>query len=266
MASIIFQLSFVAYFLALSAYLVHFFSQRDEIASVAHKIFLAALFLHTLNIGVRFADSSHVPIFTMHEIVSFFAWSIAWAYLSFRWRQTVKNFGVFAAFMVFLLMLLSVFSSSETMDIPPSFSTWLFPVHACITMVASAFLSLSFVGAIMYLLQERELKNKRFGFFYHRLPSLDALERLNYHCVSVGFILMTMGMFAGYIWVRNLEIDYNWLWDGKIIASLLTWLLYAVLLHQRITVGWRGKRTALLTIFTFGGMVATIVFVLLGAA
>ena len=64
-------------------------------------------------------------------------------------------------------------------------------------LFADGFLAIACIGGIMYLLQEREIKKKRFGLFYSRLPSLEALDKLNHHCLSIGFPLFTLGLITG---------------------------------------------------------------------
>ena len=108
----------------------------------------------------------------------------------------------------------------------------------------------------MYLLQERELKKKRFGLFYTRLPSLEALDALNQHCLAIGFPLMTLGIITGSIWAKQAWGSY-WQWDPKETWSLITWFLYAALLHQRFTVGWRGRRAAIMAIIGFAAVLFT---------
>lgn len=265
MSFLLFQISFVIYWLAMAAYLVFCFTEREDVRRAGRKIFFAAAIVHTLNIITRFVESGHTPITTVHEIISLFAWSITWCYLSFRWRYTIKNFGTFTTILVMVLMTISALAPQHIIALPLSFDSWLFPAHACLSIIANAFLALAFIGAVMHLLQERELKQKRFGFFYSRLPSLESLEKLNHHCLSIGFALMTLGMFVGYVWARQLLGEYDWIWQPKIIASIITWFLYAVLIHQRFTMGWRGRRSAIITIIVFTAVLLTMVLLFSGA-
>ncbi len=264
MSYLLFQASFLAYFLSTAAYTVFFITQKNAVRGNARKIFFGAAFLHTATIFARYFEAGHTPITSIHETVSFFAWSIACCYLSFRWRYTVRNFGTFASLMVFVLMLVAACAPKIILPIPPAMQSWLLPVHASIAIIADAFLALAAIGGAMYLLQERELKEKRFGFFYSRLPSLESLDKLNQHCISIGFPLMTLGMITGYIWARQIWGGRDWHWDPKIIWSMITWFFYAGLMHQRFTVGWRGRRAAIMTIIAFGAVLLTLLFQLSG--
>ncbi len=264
MSYLLFQASFLAYFLATAVYIVFFINRKSQARRIARMIFFAAAILHTVNILVRYLEAGHTPITSIHETISFFAWSIAWCYLSFRWRYTVKNFGTFASIMVVALMLIASLASREIMPLPPYMQTWMLPLHASIAIIADAFLALAAIGGGMYLIQERELKQKRFGYFYSRLPSLDALDKLNNHCISIGFPLMTLGMITGYIWAKQIWGGRDWHWDPKIVWSMITWFLYAGLMHLRFTMGWRGRRAAFITIIAFCAVLLTLWFQVIG--
>jgi ABC-type transport system involved in cytochrome c biogenesis permease subunit len=113
MSYLLFQISFLGYFLAMSAYIVFFVTQKNHVRQIARNIILVAGILHTLNIAVRYYEAGHTPITSQHETVSFFAWAIVWGYLSFRWRYTVKNFGTFVSVMTVALMFVAALASRE---------------------------------------------------------------------------------------------------------------------------------------------------------
>jgi len=108
----------------------------------------------------------------------------------------------------------------------------------------------------MYLLQDRMLKSKRFSPLYYRLPSLDTLDNINYRALSFGFPLMTLGIISGAAWAESVWGTY-WSWDPKETWALLTWFVYAALLHGRLSIGWRGRRAALFAIIGFACLVFT---------
>jgi cytochrome c-type biogenesis protein CcsB len=109
---------------------------------------------------------------------------------------------------------------------------------------------------VLYLLQERMLKSKNFSPLYYRLPSLETLDNINYRCLTFGFPLMTMGIISGAVWANSAWGGY-WRWDPKETWALITWFLYAALLHGRLTVGWRGRRAAIFAIIGFASLLFT---------
>jgi cytochrome c-type biogenesis protein CcsB len=244
-------------FIAAAAYLVFFVKQDKRIRKIARLILIFSGILQTLHIISRYILAGHTPITSQHEAVVFFAWATTWAYLSFRWRYTVKNFGTFVSLLILCLLLIASFSSRGFTPLLPALQSMWLPVHAGVSIIAYGFLSLAFCGGLMYLLQERELKRKKFGYFFSRLPSLDALDQLNNHCLTAGFVFLTLGILTGSIWARQAWGTY-WQWDPKETWSLITWFLYLVQLHQRFTVGWRGRKAAIMAIAGFAAVVFTL--------
>lgn len=253
----LFQITFFVYLLATAAYVTYFISQNKQIRTVSRGILLCAVMMHTGYFVYRYIESGHTPLTNNHEAVSFFSWSVASAFLSFRWRYQVKNFGAFVTPLISLLMLVASLSSKRIIELPPALqSNWL-PIHASIAILANGFMALAFCGGIMYLLQEREIKKKRFGLFYTRLPSLEALDSLNQHCLAVGFPLLTLGIITGSIWAKQAWGAY-WQWDPKETWSLITWFIYAAIIHQRMTAGWRRRRAAIMVIVGFSAVLFTL--------
>ena len=246
-----------ATFMASAAYLVFFLNQNKQARKIARMILVISGVLQTLYIVSRYLLVGHTPITSQHEAVFFFAWATTWAYLSFRWRYSVKNFGTLVSILIFSLLVIASISSRDVTPLVPALQSWWLPVHAGVSLIAYGFLSLAFCGGIMYLLQERELKSKRFGYFFSRFPSLDALDQLINHCLTAGFVFLTLGIVTGSIWARQAWGTY-WQWDPKETWSLITWFIYLVQIHQRITVGWRGKRGAIMAILGFVAVLFTL--------
>lgn len=243
--------------LSSALYLVFFVSQNDRVRVAARSVLLLSGILQTLYIGSRYLIAGYTPITSQHEAVVFFAWAATWAYLSFRWRYTVKNFGTFVSLLIMLLLAAAAFASRDILPLKPVLHSWWLPVHAGVSLFAYAFFSLAFCGGLMYLLQERELKSKKFGYFFARLPSLDALDQLNSHCLAIGFVFLTLGIVTGSLWTRQAWGTY-WQWHPKEIWSMITWFVYLVQIHQRFTAGWRGRRAAVMAIGGFAIVVFTL--------
>lgn len=254
---LLFQAVLAVTFLSSAAYIAFFISQKKQIRKYARLILMVSGVLQTFYIISRAIEAGHTPITSQHEAVAFFAWALTWSYLSFRWRYTVKNFGTFVSGLIFILLIAASLAPRDVASLAPALQSYWLPVHAGVSIIAYGFLSLAFCGGIMYLLQEWELKSKRFGYFFSRLPSLDALDQLNSHCLSAGFVFLSIGIITGSIWANQAWGAY-WQWDPKETWSLITWFIYLVQLHQRFTVGWRGKRAAVMAIVGFCAIVFTL--------
>jgi cytochrome c-type biogenesis protein CcsB len=79
------------------------------------------------------------------------------------------------------------------------------------------------------------------------LPAQVIIDELTYHSVVIGFIFLTLGIITGSVWAYSAWGSY-WSWDPKETWSLITWLIYAAMLHSRFVRGWRGKRMAIMSI------------------
>jgi cytochrome c-type biogenesis protein CcsB len=141
----------------------------------------------------------------------------------------------------------------------PALQSFWLPVHVILLFLGDGAFALAAAAAVMYLIQERQLKRKRLSGWFHRLPNLDLLDELNYRCLTIGFPLLTVGIITGSLWAQQAWGTY-WSWDPKETWSLITWLLYAALLHGRLTVGWRGRRAAVWALVGF----ASVLFTFLG--
>lgn len=133
-------------------------------------------------------------------------------------------------------------------------------LHTLCSLLSYAAFLTAFVAGILFLIQERQLKRKRMGWLFHRLPALGTLERLNYAAIGIGFVLLTVGLVCGFIGVRALFGRW-WNGDPKEALTLLLWLSYLVLWLVRVRATLRGRRIALWSILGF----TLVLFTLVGA-
>ena len=112
------------------------------------------------------------------------------------------------------------------------------------TLGGYGLLAITCLGSLLYLLQDNLIRAKRLGATFKRLPSLDRLDQLCHTTLVTGFTLMTLGLLTGAAYAQIILGSY-WRWDPKEVWSLITWLLYAALLHTRLVAGWRGPARCL---------------------
>ncbi|MEW5725461.1 MAG: cytochrome c biogenesis protein CcsA, partial [Thermodesulfobacteriota bacterium] len=192
-------------------------------------------------------------------------WAVAGVYLLLLWKFRLPVLGAFASPLALLLVVLGYFLAPGGGEVGPVYDSpglnLLLTAHLGSVFAGYGFFGLAFVAGIMYLLQERQIKSKRPGAIFHRLPSLHVLDHMNHYCLTLGFPLMTLGLITGSA-LAQLTLGTYWRWDPKEVWSLVLWLVYAALLHQRLTVGWRGRRAALMALAGF----AVLCFTFLGVS
>ena len=248
--TLLFNTTTLIYLIASILYLVAMIGKRQRAGQIGRWVLLSGVVLHATCFGVSHSTAGGVPVTSLHESLSFFAWCLVLLFLLLDLRFRLSVMGAFAAPLAFLLMVGSALSPDIVVQLNPVLKSWLFPVHIAFAFLGNAAFALSFGAGVMYLIQNRMLKSKRFTGIYQVLPSLDTLDKVNYTCLSIGFPLMTLGIISGAFWANTAWGTY-WSWDPKETWALLTWFLYAALLHGRLTIGWRGRKAAIFSIIAF---------------
>jgi cytochrome c-type biogenesis protein CcsB len=134
--------------------------------------------------------------------------------------------------------------------VPALQSNWLH-AHVITCFLSYASFALSCGVSVLYLIKNRKKeKGKKETGWISLFPPLESLDALVYKTIAVGFPLLTIGIITGAAWA-NYAWGSSWSWDPKETWSLITWFLYAALLHQRLTVGWRGRKAAIMAIVGF---------------
>ncbi len=250
MNAILYYGTLTLYAAATITYLVFLLKPRPILGRVAHWLIAGGFIIHLTFTVARYFEAGHTPITNLHESLSFFSLTVIGVFIIFERKYHVFILGSFITPLALLLMLASSRYSAAIPQLPPALkSKWLF-VHTTLAFLSYATFAVAFGAAIMYLIQERFLKKKRLGPLYQKLPSLDILDEINYRCLTLGFPLLTVAIITGAIWAETAWGTY-WSWDPKETWSLITWLIYAALLHGRLTTGWRGRRAAYLSIAGF---------------
>ena len=250
MNTILFYSTLTLYLVATICYMAYLLKPRPILGRAAHWLIAGGFLLHLAFTIARYFEAGHTPITNLHESLSFFSMTIIGVFIIFERKYHVFILGSFVTPLALLLMLASSQYSSAIPELPPALkSKWLF-IHTTLAFLSYATFAVAFGAAIMYLIQERFLKKKRLGSLYQKLPSLDMLDDINYRCLTLGFPLLTVAIITGAIWAETAWGTY-WSWDPKETWSLITWLIYAALLHGRLTTGWRGRRAAYLSIVGF---------------
>lgn len=256
MESLFLVIATFCYTLGTIGYLVYLFRDRPVIHQISAGILFCGAVVHAVAIGLRSVREGHLAVTSSHEALSFFALLLVVTYLIIQVRLNLRILGSFVSPLAVIFMLTSPI-------LPPSGiektgllqSGWVF-FHITVLFLANSLFALAATAGVMYLLQERQIKEKKRGFFFSRLPNLGVLDRISHQCLLVGFPLMTAGLVAGFAYA-SIIWHSAWRWDPKEVLSLITWLIYAILIHERLAVGLRGRRAAWLAILGFSAVLIT---------
>jgi cytochrome c-type biogenesis protein CcsB len=249
-------LTVALYTLGLLHSLLGFYQKRKVFIRIAFWMVTCGFASHTLLLILMGFQRRHLPLTNLSEALCFFAWCITLTFMiaSFRYKTNVLG-----AFILPLVSMMTVFSQliwEENHSIPPLLrSKWIY-FHSTVAFLAYAAFFLSFISSVLYLVQEKELKAKRFRFLYFRLPSLQVCDDMLQRSLFAGFILMSITILTGALWAQQAWGHY-WSWDPKQTASLISWGIYLFLVNYRLSAGWRGKRAAYISIIGFVSILFT---------
>lgn len=264
--SYLFYITAVLYVASTLSYIVYLSTHRNMASQIGLYLIYGGFVFHTLTVGSQWLETGIIPVLTLSGSLTLFSWLTIATYLSLIRKYSLPVLGAFIMPLTLLFFAGAMFLPSKTPVVSDIFGSYWFDVHIILAFTGNAFFALAFIFALMYLIQEKYLKSRKLGGMYFLLPPLDVLDELNYRCLCYGFPLLTFAIITGAIW-SHLTFGIYWMWKHRQIFSLVVWLLYAVLLHGRITVGWRGKRAALLSVSAFVVLIASylIINIILGS-
>jgi cytochrome c-type biogenesis protein CcsB len=238
----------VVYAAATAGFVWHLLAKKPGTASRALLVLVAGMALHALGKAVRFADLGVVPVTNAFEAASLFALFVGAVFVYVARRYQVPVLGAFAAPFVFVALAASVaFVGAGDETVPQALRSAWFPVHLGFAIAGDALFSLAGIASVAYLVQERLLRKKKLGAAFFNLPPLHVLDEICHRMIAVGFLFMTLGIVAGMFFAKQ-EWGTYFPTDPKLIWSLMTWFLFAGILHARLTIGWQGRRAAYLVL------------------
>jgi cytochrome c-type biogenesis protein CcsB len=198
----------------------------------------------------------HFPITNLPESLCLLAWFLSLTFLLATIRYDIKALGAFTLPLVSLLTITASIIYEDNQTISPDLkSGWVY-FHSSIAFLAYAAFFLTFISGILYLIQEKELKSKNFRFLYFRLPSLQMCDELMRLFLTVGFVAMSLTIITGIISAPQ-AWGQSWSWDPKVTATIVTWIIYLVLLLYRLSSVWRGRQAAYISIVGFASVLVT---------
>jgi len=252
----IFSFALAAYLAGTGLALLYLLQRQERVARYARGATQVGWLLHTFSLVIWGIEIGRPPMGNFQEGVSLLVWV---AVLFELWSERQYRVPVLGAFVLPVVLAFGLSAATlpgEIRALPPALRSAWIGVHVTLAMLGIAAFVLNFAGSLMYLIQERELKSKRLGAFYYRLPSLETLDRLTFRTLTLGFPFLTVSLILGVVWAKSAWGSLL-AWDPLALFSLLAWLIYAATLGGRAVAGWRGRRAAYGAIVGFAVLLLT---------
>ena len=253
--NVLFHTILLAYLLASFLFWLSMGLRQRWIFHLASGLLGGGFSLQTAVLGYRLYTKTFLWWGDVATSLGLLSWAIIALYLAVMWRYHIEALGAFIVPLAFL----AAASAGVPGPMPARFPlavqhVWL-GLHIVLALLGCAALALTFCTGVMYLIQERQLKSKRPGAWYHHLPSLTLLDELNAKALLLGFPLLTQGIITGSVWAQYIHGSYLH-WSLTSLPLLLAWLMYALLLGGRRALGWQGTKAARAAV---GGFVVVLV-------
>lgn len=247
--STLFVIATFLYFLGMIKYLLHLAMRNKILFILATIMIFAGFVVETAALVQRSMETGHGPYTNLFEYCVFLAWVVFAVFLIAEGYFKIKPLGAFMVPIGFALMMVSIPISPDSGSLLPAKAYWL-TLHRTLSFLSFGAFSLVFAAGLMYLIQERQLKSKRIGGWYRRLPSLDALDDINRKGLVFGFPIITIGALAAAAWsIQKYGIIVKL--ETSTVLLLTAWAVYAMVSAGRIALGWRGRRAAIFGIVGF---------------
>lgn len=219
--------------------------KNKRLLLLSRQIGLVAFFSHLISLAVRTIITGHFPVKGGYEnTIAGVAFVMFFYYLLLLRFPSLELVGSGVFFLSLLVMGYGLTDIPPHGPLtPPYKSIWLW-IHVLFAWLAYSAYTIAAALALLYLLRER---GKVSGKLAVKLPDKEEIDSLWFGFVVFGFISNAVMISSGSIWAHYLWGSY-WKWDPVETWSLISWLTFGLFLHLRLTLGWRGKKLAWVTL------------------
>ena len=227
--------------------------RRSRSVRVAMVLTIIGWVLHVSGTVLRGVAAGRVPWANMFEFSLTMTAIIIGVFLIVQFWQDLRFLGVYiTGFVTLFLGLATTNFYVAVSPLPPPLQSYWLVIHVFVASLGTGFFGLGAALSVVQLLQaRRESKGLR---SLPAIPATERLEALAYRLIVVGFVFWTFTLMAGAIWADHAWGRY-WGWDTKEVWTFIIWVIFAGYIHARATRGWRGSRSAVLSVVGFGAVI-----------
>ena len=252
------------YLVLWGSYVWFFMAERNLARRWSRLLTGGTLLVHITHIALQTWDYGRLPLATPVEFCSMLALMIMVIYVIIERALRVRAVGALVVGLAFLLQFIASAFSSPARSVNSLLSDPGYAIHALLVLLSYTALSLSFLFAVIYMVQSRQLRRRTFGLLFRRLPPLETIERMSVGTVRLGVPLLFLALVMGHMWLYNLRDSLppeqaNLLspYDPKILISWIILLGYTFGLVGHDKLGWRGRRMNVVAITAWVTVVVT---------
>lgn len=229
------------------------FRQDDR---TSYFILATGFVFHTIAMAQRGFSLNRCPVNNLYEAIAFVMWTILATYLVIGSWHKLRFLGAFASPALFAIGVFALMPALDVRSGVPEFKNGFASLHAALILLSYGAFGLSSIAAVMYLIEEHNLKFNKALAVLSLMPSIERLDRVAMRLLVVGFALLTIGLAQSPFLMKQTYGVY-FREDAKILWSIFVWCLYAGLLTMRWWFSQRGRKFAWGTVGSFSFVLLT---------
>lgn len=241
-------------------YFLDFLAHNVYLNRVAFGLLAVVWGLQTSFFLTRMTEVGYVPLLTTFETTLFFSWLLITFSLVVNYFYKIDLFAFFTNLFGFGMVVFDLFTKDISGGVGSYLQGDLLVLHITLAFLGYAAFLMSFIFSVMYLLQSKLLREKRWNHTFRRLPALDKLDSFTYRLIVLGFPLLLTAMVIGVNWYY-VVFGTVLVWDAKPMVSVVLLAFYIAWLYFRNSSGWSGRKLAWWNVASFGLVVINYLFV-----
>ncbi len=247
------------YAATVGVYFYDFFQEKKSLSNYKRIFLFFTIVTHCFYLIIRTIEFDHTPITSKFEIFSLLACTVAFSYFILELLTDIRGTGAFIILFSLIFQTVSSIFISHNYIVPEILRNRLLGIHVISAIFGYSGITISAVYGILFLLLYKNLKSNKFGLIFNKLPNLELLEKLSFHSLIIGFILITVAIIIGIVWLPFAFPNYSFT-DPKLVSTAFVWIVYGSGILAKIIGSWYGKK---IIIFSLCGFVLAMLSLIL---
>jgi len=238
------------YLATFGIYSYDFWKPAKNFANSKRLFLFITLLFHLFYLLLRTIHFDHPPITNVFEIFTILSFAITFSYFTLELLTDIRGTGPFIIIFSVVFQVLSTIFIRDLMDVKEVLRSNLLGFHVFSALLGYSGITISAVYGFLYLTLYKEIKLNKFGLIFNRLPNLETLERLSFYSAVIGFVLLTVTIIIGMVWLPKAFPNFR-ITDPKLVGTSMVWILYGIGILSKTFGKWRGKKVVTLSIIGF---------------
>ncbi|TCK61854.1 cytochrome C assembly family protein [Seleniivibrio woodruffii] len=253
-----FDLTILCAVLALLHVTLYIFMGHQRLVIITNTFAVLGLVFASIQFIDLWKDRHMLPFGSLSGLFLFLSLALLLVYVLMYVKYKRVSLGLFIFPLTVLFIMISRLAGGMPEYVNPNAASFWLYIHLPFTIIGTAFFMVSTVCGIMYFIQERQLKNKKFGIIFRSFPPLDTIDKLINTTLYIGFYTFTIGLLSGLVWMMYANGVIN-IYSPKLVFAIITWIIYSGITFYKQLKGLSPKHTALSTIIGFISVLITYV-------